>query len=135
VSADGRPVPDVDDDSFDFWHGGENGRLIVKACTGCNRMFHPPAAICPQCFGRAIVSRPVSGRGRLVSYTVVRRPWIPGYEPPYVVARVVLDEQSDLHLLTNLVDCEPDAVAIGMPVAVQFEPRDDVFVPVFRPSL
>ena len=44
------------------------------------------------------------------------RPWSPGIEVPYVIAIVELDEQSDLRLMTNVVGCEPDEVAIDMPV-------------------
>ncbi|WP_018506130.1 Zn-ribbon domain-containing OB-fold protein [Parafrankia discariae] len=129
-----RPIPAVDDDSRGFWHGGAAGQLLISVCAACERLFHPPAPICPGCYSRSISSRPVSGRGTVVTYTVVRRPWIPGYEPPYVVARVVLAEQPDLHLLTNVVDCDVEAVSTGMEVEVTFEQRGDVFVPMFRPA-
>ncbi|WP_007514119.1 Zn-ribbon domain-containing OB-fold protein [Pseudofrankia saprophytica] len=133
VAAEGRPVPVVDDGSRDFWLGGAGGQLLIRACTGCDRLFHPPAPICPHCWSRAVTYRAVSGRGAVESYTVVRRPWVPGYEPPYVVARVVLAEQPDLRLLTNVVGCDVEAVTTGMPVEVTFERRGDVFVPMFRP--
>lgn len=127
-------MPEVDEDTHDFWHGGANNQLLITACTACDQLFHPPARICPHCFARSVGSRPVSGHGHIESYTIVRRPWIPGYEPPYVVARVVLTEQPDLHLLTNIVDCDPETVTTGMPVEVTFEQRGDVFVPMFRPA-
>ncbi|TCJ31877.1 Zn-ribbon domain-containing OB-fold protein [Parafrankia sp. Ea1.12] len=133
MTGEDRPIPVVDDDSRDFWHGGAQGQLLISACTACERLFHPPAPICPGCYSRSIGSRPVSGRGTVETYTVVRRPWVPGYEPPYVVARVVLAEQPDLRLLTNLVDCDVEAVTTGMEVEVAFEQRGDVFVPMFRP--
>jgi uncharacterized OB-fold protein len=52
-----------------------------------------------------------------------------------VIAIVTLDEQTDLRIATNIVDCEPDSVYIGLPVEVRFEhvDGDDVFVPVFAP--
>ena len=56
---------------------------------------------------------------------------------PYVIAIVELDEQADLRIATNIVDCEPDSVYVGLPVEVRFECHDDdnetVFVPVFAP--
>ncbi|MEX5713875.1 OB-fold domain-containing protein, partial [Parafrankia sp. FMc6] len=133
LTGEDRPVPVVDDDSRDFWCGGAAGQLLISGCTVCERLFHPPARICPGCYSRSIASRRVSGRGTVETYTVVRRPWVPGYEPPYVVARVVLAEQPDLRLLTNLVDCDVEAVTTGMEVEVAFEQRGDVFVPMFRP--
>jgi uncharacterized protein len=134
MDGDAKPVPIVDSDSYDFWHCGAAGELVMKACTACDRMFHPPAPICPNCFSRSVVPRVVSGRARLESYTVVRRRWVPGFEPPYVLARVILVEQPDLHLVTNIVGCELDAVVTGMELDVVFEERADLFVPVFRPA-
>jgi hypothetical protein len=46
---------------------------------------------------------------------------------------VSIDEQPDIRLMTNLVDCEPDDTLIGTPVEVTFEENDDVFLPLFRP--
>ena len=133
MTGENRPVPVVDEDSHDFWHGGADGRLLISGCTACGQLFHPPARICPHCYSRSIATRPVSGRGTVESYTVVRHAWVPGYEQPYIVARVVLIEQPDVRLLTNVVDCEVEAVATGMAVQVAFEQRGDVFVPMFRP--
>ena len=51
---------------------------------------------------------------------------------PYVVAIVELDE--GWHMLTNLVECEPADVAIGMPVDVTFQKMsDEITLPYFKP--
>ncbi len=59
--------------------------------------------------------------------------WIPGSEP-YILAWVSIDEQPDVRLTTNLVDVEPEDVAIGMEVEVVFEHADDVYLPLFKPT-
>jgi hypothetical protein len=46
---------------------------------------------------------------------------------------VILAEQSDLHLVTNIVNCEQGELRIGMEVEVVFEQRGDVSVPMFQP--
>jgi hypothetical protein len=51
-----------------------------------------------------------------------------------VIAIVALDEQSDLRLMTNIVGCAPGAVAIDMPVQVEFREQGDAYAPVFRPA-
>ena len=56
-----------------------------------------------------------------------------------VIAIVALEEQADLRLAANIVDCEPDSVHVGLPVEVRFE-RQDVdeenrYVPVFAPRV
>jgi uncharacterized OB-fold protein len=116
----------------EFWTGGGKGELRITSCVGCLRLFHPPGPICPFCSSRRIAYTSVSGLGAIDSYTVVRRPWINGYETPYVVARVRLAEDPTVVLVTNIVEVEPDQVHIGQQVEVVFEPRGDAHVPVFR---
>jgi uncharacterized OB-fold protein len=69
-----------------------------------------------------------------VAATVNFQQWHPGFEPPYVFAIVELTEQDGLRLTTNVVDCAPDAVDIGMEVEVTFEARGDAWLPLFRPA-
>jgi uncharacterized OB-fold protein len=66
------------------------------------------------------------------SFTVNYQQWIPGSDP-YVIGLVTIDEQPDVRLMTNLVDCEPDDALIGTAVEVVFEENEDVFLPLFRP--
>lgn len=76
----------------------------------------------------------MSGHGTVHTYTVIHRPMAPAaFEAPYVVAVVELDEGP--LMLTNLVDVEPDAITIGMPVTVRFERVDDeITVYPFAPA-
>jgi uncharacterized OB-fold protein len=50
-----------------------------------------------------------------------------------VIGLVAIDEQPDVRLMTNLVDCKPDDTLVGRAVEVVFEQSDDVFLPLFRP--
>jgi len=76
----------------------------------------------------------VSGHGTLFSFTVNHQPWNPAEPEPYVIGLVELDEQPNLRLTTNIVDCEIDDVRIGMPVHVVFQAHDDVCLPGFAPD-
>lgn len=119
-----------------FWAGGADGRLLIEHCDKCARWVHPPTGECPDC-GGTLVARPVSGRGTVFTYTVNFHPYNPDVPTPYVIAIVELVEQSGVRLATNIVDCEPDSVACGMPVEVRFERQSTeegaAFVPVFGP--
>ena len=64
------------------------------------------------------------------SFTVNHQQWIPGSDP-YVIGLVTIAEQDDVRLTTNLVDCAPDDVRIGMAVEVTFEQAEDVWLPLF----
>ena len=106
---------------------------MMSHCPTCDRFFHPPAATCPTCAGGAS-PREVSGRGSVYTYTVNRHPYHPDVPPPYVVAIVELDEQPGLKFTTNVVNCDVDAIEIGMRVKVLFEPTGDAWVPIFEPD-
>lgn len=130
-----RILPAVTPENEHFWCGGKRGELRFLRCDACSTFVHPPAPICPSCLGRELTPEAVSGRATIATYTINHHPWIPGFDPPYVVAIVEIEEQPSLRLMTNIVDCEPDEVAIDMRVEVVFEDagEDNVFLPLFRP--
>ena len=130
-----RLLPAVGPENEHYWNGGAEGELRFLRCDDCRYYIHPPSPLCPECLGRSLAPEAVSGRGVVHTYTVNHQPWIPGFDPPYVVAIVELDEQPGLRLTTNVVHCEIEDVEIGMPVRVVFEDLgDDVFLPLFEPS-
>lgn len=128
------PVPQINDDNRDFWTAGRDRELRIVRCNDCGYYIHPPSPRCPRCLSENVEPSPVSGRGRVYTYTVNRRAWSPGLEVPYVIAIVQLDEQPDLRLMANIVGGSVDDVAIDMPVQVEFREQGEAFVPVFRPA-
>ena len=117
-----------------FWTSGEDGRLRFLRCRDCGYYVHPPAPVCPRCYTKSLAPEPVSGRASVATFTVNAQPWIPGFDPPYVIAIVEIDEQPNVRLTTNVVGCPTDAVRVGMPVRVRFEHYDDVWLPLFEPA-
>jgi uncharacterized OB-fold protein len=111
------PAPTVYPETEAFWKAAGEGRLLVKRCTACGENHHFPRSICPFCFSDKTEWRDASGRGTIYSYSVMRR-----VEVPYVIAYVTLDE--GVTVMTNIVDCDPDAVRIGQRVKVKFQPTD-----------
>jgi uncharacterized OB-fold protein len=128
------PVPDINDDNEAFWTGGRERRLMISLCEECGYRTHPPTPRCPSCFSDRVAPNPVSGRGRVYSFTINRREWSPGLEVPYVIAVVELAEQPGLRLLSNIVGCVAEDVSIDMDVQVDFVERPPAFLPVFRRS-
>ncbi|MDV3124629.1 Zn-ribbon domain-containing OB-fold protein [Mycobacterium sp. 21AC1] len=136
-----RLAPSPTAESQAFWTGGEGGELLINRCHRCGRFFHPPGPACWRCRSTDVAPEPVSGRGKVATFTVNRQPWIPGFEPPYIVAMVELDDEPDVRLITNVVGVSADDVRIGMAVEVFFEDwtalsgEEDtrVWLPLFRP--
>ena len=126
-----RPLPQPTAISRPFWDACRQQRLIIQRCQDCGQHVFLPQSFCPNCLSRSLSWVPVSGAGRVVTYTVVWRPQTPAFEVPYVIAVVCLDEGVDM--LTNLVDAEPEQVSIGARVRVAFaDVAADATLPFFR---
>ncbi|MEO8297289.1 MAG: Zn-ribbon domain-containing OB-fold protein [Burkholderiales bacterium] len=125
------PAPFVSPEVAPFFEGTAAGRLMLKHCDGCNRVHYYPRAICPHCFSAATRWVASAGLGRIYTYSVSRL----GVPVPFAIAYVELDE--GVTLMSNLVDCDLDALAIGQRVQVVFKPTEDdgPWVPMFTPLL
>jgi len=129
-----RPLPELTPANTWFWTSGADGSLRIQGCESCGALVHPPTPICPRCRSRSWKPTVVSGRGTVVAFTVNSQPWLPGFDPPYVVANVALAEDPTVHLTTNIVGCEPGDVHIGQEVIVRFESERDAWLPLFEPT-
>jgi uncharacterized OB-fold protein len=129
-----RPIPIQDVDSEAFWEGCKKHELVIKRCKNCGYYIHYPKPRCPQCQSTDVENATVSGRGTVYSYTMVHTSVSPGFETPYAVALVSLEEQDDVRLMTNIVECPVEEIKIGLPVEVAFQDvLPDVTIPLFRP--
>ena len=123
------PAPVVNAENKAFFDAAANGKLLLKYCNGCNEFHHYPRAICPYCFCERTEWREAKGGGTIYTWSVLRR----GVPVPYCIAYVTLDE--GVSMLTNIVDCDLDAVRIGQRVKVVFKPTDSgPPVPMFAPA-
>ena len=127
-----RPLPELTPINEWFWTAGADGILRIQECTDCGELVHPPVPICPYCRSRSSKPTAVSGRATVVGFTVNAHRWLPGFDPPYVIANVALAEDARVHLTTNIVGCDPGEVAIGQEVVVRFEQQEDVWLPLFE---
>jgi uncharacterized OB-fold protein len=124
----------IDIDNHAFWTWGKHGKLAIHRCADCATFVHPPVPFCPACEGGNVAPEAVSGRGRVVTFTVNHKLWVPGLPPQYVLALVALEEAPEVRLVANITDCDPEEVTFGMAVVVWFEPAEDLWIPLFRPA-
>jgi uncharacterized OB-fold protein len=130
MSVQGRkiPAPQTSPEIQPFWDAAARGTLMVKKCAACGQAHHYPRALCPFCFSDKTEWITASGRGTVYSYSVMRR--VPA---PYAIAYVTLEEGPTM--MTNIVDCDLDAIRIGQSVMVVFKPTDGgPPVPMFTPA-
>ncbi|MFI0450648.1 Zn-ribbon domain-containing OB-fold protein [Actinomadura sp. 6N118] len=128
-----RPVPVPAPLTEPYWTACRRGELVLQRCSGCARFVHFPEATCPFCGGDRLSYETVGGRGTVHTFSVVHRSFLPGFEPPYVVAWVDLPE--GVRVFGDVTGCVPEDVRIGMPVGVHFTELDGFGpIPTWRPA-
>ncbi len=128
-----RPLPELRNAGAEYWRAAARGTLAIPTCRACSRAFWHPRPHCPHCGSDDVELVAGKGTGIVHTFTVVRQSADPFFKSkvPYVVAMIRLDE--GISMMSNVVDCNVDAVRIGMPVEVMFEPAaGDIAIPVFR---
>jgi uncharacterized OB-fold protein len=117
-----------------FWEAARNGRLVAPRCSDCGTYRLPPTPFCPTCTSKRVTWEELSGSATVFSFAVVHG--YPGIEDILLVPAVLdVEGAPGARLVSPLVDVDPAAVHIGMPVQVAFVPIADGWqLPVFRPA-
>lgn len=113
------PAPTVYPETEPFWQGTAQGRLVLPRCEDCGVTIWYPRSFCPKCGSRNVAWFEATGHGQIYSFTECYR-GSGEYRKlaSYILALVELDEGP--RLMTNLVDVDPDNIAVGKPVEVVF---------------
>ena len=93
---------------------------MAAKCSRCGAMLLPPRPLCTKCFSTDFEWVKLSGRGQLLSYTVIHiSP--PQFESivPYIVGIVKLGE--GLRLPGMIRGVEPEKIRVGIALTVDFE--------------
>ena len=121
-------APLIDPATEPYFSAARQGVLKLRRCTACHKPHWYPRPVCPYCQGDTEWVD-AAGTGTIYSVSVTRR----AGPVAYALAYVRLDE--GVTLLTNIVDCDLDSLAIGQRVTVCFKPSDgDGAIPMFRPT-
>ena len=122
------PDPVVNLESEPYWHAAKEGRLLLKRCASCGLTHYYPRALCPGCLSDQTQWFESKGHGAVYSFSVMRRAPV-----PYAIAYVRLDE--GVTMMTQLVDCDFNTLAVDQRVQVQFRSTQGGYaLPVFTPT-
>jgi uncharacterized OB-fold protein len=142
-------LPENDSEFLGYFAAAARHELVVKRCSSCGLLRHPPGPGCPWCTSLDWSWHAVSGKGTIYSYEITMHSVQPGFRDltPYPVVVVELDEQrgiptpgDGIRIIANLVDEEfhPEAeanVAIGARVKVVFQDLgEEISLPQFALS-
>lgn len=124
-----RPEPRPTVLSESFWTAASRGELLLPRCRACGTGHFPPQAICPNCRSVDLGWERSAGEGSIYSVTIVHRKPVEGFDVPFALALIELEE--GWTLMSHVVGVPIDKIWIGMPVRVRFDRVGQLDVPVF----
>ena len=130
----GKSLPVINSVDREYWEAAARGELRLQKCMACGVLQFFPRAVCTACLGSELEWVPVSGRGKVHTFSLCRVPRNRAFmdEVPICVAEVELEE--GVRMVTRIVGENRDQVTLGAPVTVTFmETEDpDIKLPVFE---
>lgn len=130
-----KPLPEFRPETKPYWDGCKNHELLLPRSKETGEVFFYPRALSPgEDMSENLEWVPASGKAKVWTYAIHHMGPSKAYkgDPPYVVALVELDE--GVKMMTNVVDCDPHDVHVGMEVEVVFDDvTDEVTLPKFKP--
>jgi hypothetical protein len=146
VVHEGFPLPDLAwEPGRRFWEAAARRELSLPKCVQCGRFNWYPQPACRFCGSTEFDWPLLSGEGRVFSYAVVARPFLPAFTElvPFVTALVTIAEDERVRLATRLVGLsgpeDAPAVEMGMLVKVSYVPlhfsgvSGHALAPLFEP--
>jgi uncharacterized OB-fold protein len=130
-----KPLPEPTPVSQPFWDGLREHKLVLQRSKKTGKVVYYPRVVSPYGPKDTLEWVECSGKGKVYSFTIARRPTAPQWaaDGDYAIAIVQLKEGA--RLTANIIHCEPAAVKVGMKVKavfvdvtpettlLQFEPR------------
>ena len=130
-----KPLPEFRPETKPYWDACKRHEFVLPKCKSCGKIFFYPRALCPVCMCQDLEWIKASGKAKVWTYAIHYMGPTPAYkgEPPYVIAMV--DLQEGAKMMTNIVNCKPEDVRIGMDVEVVFDDvTPEVTLPKFKPA-
>ena len=128
-----KPLPELQGYSKEFYLWCGRGDLRFQRCSDCQTWRHVPREMCAKCSSDKWTWAKSSGKGTVFSWTVAERAMHPAFVDAVPYAPVIIEMDEGVRLVTELIDCKPADLEIGMRVEVAFaKVSDEITLPKFR---
>lgn len=108
-----------------MWESIAAGQMKLQRCRKTGTFFYPPGPVCPESLGFDVEWAPISGKGKILSWTVFHRQYLPAYPPPHLVVAVQLEEGPIMVSYMDY-DCHQQ-LALDMDVQLTYANHPDGF--------
>lgn len=130
-----KPLPEIRPETKPYWDACKKHELLIPKSKETGELFFYPRAMSPgDDMSENIEWTKSKGKGKVWTFSVHHMGPSKAYkgDPPHVVALVEMDE--GVKMMTNIIDCDPHDVQIGMEVEVVFDDvTDEITLPKFKP--
>jgi len=130
-----KPLPLPTKWSQPFWDAAKEHRLVLRKCSNCGNIDHPPYLYCTACQADEHEWIEASGKGTLYAYAVnyFGVPFPFWDDMPYVLAMIDLEE--GVRMISNIVECDDcEKLENGMELEVVFDDvSEEITLPKWRP--
>ena len=130
-----KPLPIPTKWSQPFWDAAREHRLVLRKCSKCGYIDHPPYLYCTACHADEHEWIEASGKATLAAYAInyFGVPFPFWADLPYVVALIDLEEGP--RMISNVVECDFDVLENGMDLEVVFDDvTDEITLPKWKPA-
>ena len=125
------PPKPVDPINAEFWKSCQDSVLRFQRCTECNTFRHLPRYMCYKCGSFDYEWAPVTGKGKVYSWTATHQVFHPSFDVPSV--SIIVDFPEGIRMVSVMPGVKPEEMALDKEVEVTFKSLNDEFVlPVFK---
>jgi uncharacterized OB-fold protein len=127
--------PETDEDDAPYWQSLRDHQAKLQKCPSCKSFRFPPFSTCYNCGTEGGEWTPISGKGKVYTWTVVHHPLDPRLktEVPFILALIELEEGP--RIAGRLVNCDSDQKLFEMPVKARYDDLDNDFTLInFEPA-
>lgn len=133
ASGYSKPLPDMKGLTKEFYDHCKAHKLSFQRCAECSTWRHIPRESCDVCGSEKWEWAASKGRGKVFSWTVVYRALHPAFKDDLPYAPVIVEMDEGIRILSQVVDCPPEELRLGLPVEVVYDDvTPEVTLPKFR---
>jgi len=130
-----KPLPEFRPETKPYWDACKKHELLLPKSKETNKFFFYPRAFSPGDDMSEVVWEKASGKAKVWTFSIHHMGPTKAYKSDgaYVVALVETEE--GVKMMTNIINCDPKDVYIGMDVEVVFDDvTSEVTLPKFKPA-
>lgn len=106
-----------------MWESINQDCMKLQWCPQSDAFRYPPGPACPVCLSMEYEWRPISGKGRVISWTVFHRTYLAAYPAPHLVVAVQLEEGPIM--VSHMAHADLATLALDAPVRMIYVDHPD----------